>query len=639
MESIFMQVIEIFGERRQHLASKCFLFLRLLFLDRVANVDILFTDGGIMHWTQIYTPVGGSLLLSTLVAALPIVVLLGSLALLRFPAHWAALAGLATAILVALTVYRMPAQLTFAAAANGALYGLFPIGWIILTAIFVYDITVRTGKFEIVKQTVAGLARDRRLQLLLIAFSFGAFIEGAAGFGTPVAICAAMLIGLGFRPLPAAGLALIGNTAPVAFGALGTPVITLAQVSGLPLNQLSAMIGRQLPFFSVLIPFWLIWAMAGWRGMREVWPACLVAGLSFSLTQFVVSNFIGPTLVDIVGSLISILCLVLFLRVWQPRTLWLFEEEREGITEQNTVSEQDSSSEIGTTPSVGGGSRLPRPVLANIDVDASGAATASRSVAAPTLAPSTQEALIAWMPWVILALLLFLWGLTPIKSFLNGISNVNLSLFGLDKAIFRAPPVVPSPKAEGALFAFNWLSATGTALFLTGIISGLALGLSPLELLRTFWGTLLRIRFSLLTIAAMLALGYTTRYGGLDVTMGLAFASTGVLFPFFSPVLGWLGVALTGSDTSSNVLFGSLQKISAQRLGISPILAVASNSSGGVMGKMIDAQSIVVAGVATGQKGGEGSILRYVFFHSLALAALMGVLVMLQAYVFPGIIP
>lgn len=634
-----MQVIEIFGERRQHLASKCFLFLRLLFLDRVANVDILFTDGGIMHWTQIYTPVGGSLLLSTLVAALPIVVLLGSLALLRFPAHWAALAGLATAILVALTVYRMPAQLTFAAAANGALYGLFPIGWIILTAIFVYDITVRTGKFEIVKQTVAGLARDRRLQLLLIAFSFGAFIEGAAGFGTPVAICAAMLIGLGFRPLPAAGLALIGNTAPVAFGALGTPVITLAQVSGLPLNQLSAMIGRQLPFFSVLIPFWLIWAMAGWRGMREVWPACLVAGLSFSLTQFVVSNFIGPTLVDIVGSLISILCLVLFLRVWQPRTLWLFEEEREGITEQNTVSEQDSSSEIGTTPSVGGGSRLPRPVLANIDVDASGAATASRSVAAPTLAPSTQEALIAWMPWVILALLLFLWGLTPIKSFLNGISNVNLSLFGLDKAIFRAPPVVPSPKAEGALFAFNWLSATGTALFLTGIISGLALGLSPLELLRTFWGTLLRIRFSLLTIAAMLALGYTTRYGGLDVTMGLAFASTGVLFPFFSPVLGWLGVALTGSDTSSNVLFGSLQKISAQRLGISPILAVASNSSGGVMGKMIDAQSIVVAGVATGQKGGEGSILRYVFFHSLALAALMGVLVMLQAYVFPGIIP
>lgn len=592
-----------------------------------------------MHWTQIYTPVGGSLLLSTIVAALPIVVLLGSLALLRFPAHWAALAGLVTALLVVLIVYRMPAQLAFAAAANGALYGLFPIGWIILAAIFVYDITVRTGKFEIVKQTIAGLARDRRLQLLLIAFSFGAFIEGAAGFGTPVAICAAMLIGLGFRPLPAAGLALIGNTAPVAFGALGTPVITLAQVSGLPLNELSAMIGRQLPFFSVLIPFWLIWAMAGWRGMREVWPACLVAGLSFSITQFVVSNFVGPTLVDIVGSLVSILCLVLFLRVWQPRTLWLFEEEREGATEQNTEGEQEPTGGIAATPSIGGGSSLPRPALASINVDASGAASASRSMAAPTLAPSTQAALMAWMPWVILALLLFLWGLTPIKSFLNGISNVNLSLFGLDKAIFRAPPVVPAPKAEAALFAFNWLSATGTALFLTGIISGLVLGLSPLELLRTFWGTLIRIRFSLLTIAAMLALGYTTRYGGLDVTMGLAFASTGVLFPFFSPILGWLGVALTGSDTSSNVLFGSLQKISAQRLGIPPILAVASNSSGGVMGKMIDAQSIVVAGVATGQKGGEGDILRYVFFHSIALAALVGVLVMLQAYVFPGIIP
>ncbi|GAC1627122.1 MAG: lactate permease LctP family transporter [Ktedonobacteraceae bacterium] len=596
-----------------------------------------------MHWTQIYTPVGGSLILSTLVAALPVVVLLGSLAFLRVPAHWAALSGLLTALLVALFVYGMPAPLAFAAAANGALYGLFPIGWIILAAIFVYDITVKTGKFEIVKQTIAGLASDRRLQLLLIAFSFGAFIEGAAGFGTPVAICAAMLIGLGFRPLPAAGLALIGNTAPVAFGALGTPIITLAQITGLPLNELSAMIGRQLPFFSILIPFWLIWAMAGFRGMREVWPACLVAGLSFSITQFAVSNFVGPTLVDIIGSLVSILCLVLFLRVWQPRNIWLFEGEREAAAERATLSEQEErSGGIGRTPSGSGGGGMPRPVLAS--VDSSGAVSASGSIAMPAvessaLAPSTRAALVAWMPWVILAVLLFLWGLTPVKTFLNGISTANLSLFGLDKAIFRAPPVVPKPKAEGALFAFNWLSATGTALFITGIISGLALGLSPLELVKTFWGTLVRIRFSLLTIAAMLALGYTTRYGGLDATMGLAFASTGVLFPFFSPILGWLGVALTGSDTSSNVLFGSLQKISAQRLGFSPILAAAANSSGGVMGKMIDAQSIVVAGVATGQKGGEGDILRYVFFHSLALAALVGVLVMLQAYVFPGIIP
>jgi lactate permease len=556
-----------------------------------------------MPWSQIYIPLG-NLLLSALVAALPVIVLLGLLAFWHVRAHVAALAGLATALFVAILVYGMPAPLALAAAGNGAAYGLFPIGWIVLSAIFVYDITVMTGKFEVVKQTIAGLASDRRIQALLIGFSFGAFIEGAAGFGTPVAISAAMLIGLGFKPLPAAGLSLIGNTAPVAFGALGTPIIALAGVTGLPMQDLSAMVGRQLPVFSVIVPFWLVWAMAGRRGMMEVWPACLVSGLTFAIPQYLVSNFYGPSLVDIVSSLVSIACLVLLLRLWQPRSIWRFQEERAAdlgngpVTAKRTPSRQ----------------RTPEH-------------------------PSPREAWIAWMPWIILSLLVFLWGVPQFKNYLNNISVVRIPVPYLDKAVFRTPPVVPAPKAEDAVFTFNWLSATGTGLLLSGVISGLLLGIKPGKLLKTYIGTLMRVRTSLLTIAAMMALGFTTRYGGLDASMGLAFASTGFLFPFFSAMLGWLGVALTGSDTSSNVLFGNLQQISAEKLGISPVLAAASNSSGGVMGKMIDAQSIVVAGVATGQQGNEGEILRYVFFHSVVLAALVGVVVMLQAYVFPGMVP
>jgi len=590
-----------------------------------------------MTWTQTYTPLFGNLILSALVAALPIIVLLGLLGIFHVRAHWAALAGLATALLIALLIFGMPLAFAISAVINGAAYGLFPIGWIILGAIFVYDITVQTGKFEIVKQSIANLSSDRRIQLLLIGFSFGAFIEGAAGFGTPVAVSAAMLIGLGFRPLAAAGLALIGNTAPVAFGALGTPLITLAQITGLPLDKLSAMVGRQLPFFSLLVPFWLVWAMAGRKAMQEVWPACLVTGLSFAITQFLVSNYLGPTLVDILGALISIGCLVLFLRFWQPQTTWRFPEDEEREAAATVTPETTPDATTGTgTPGAMPAAAMVRPTFDQSDVEAS-----VSSGGAVSIAPDTRNnsAFIAWLPWIILAVILFLWGLTPVKNILNGISNVNIVVPYLDKAVLRAPPVVPKATPEAAIFAFNWLSATGTGLLITGIISGFVLGLTPLELVKTFWGTLTRLRFSLLTIAAMLAIGYTTRYAGLDATMGLAFASTGLLFPFFSPFLGWLGVALTGSDTSSNVLFGSLQKITAQQLHLSPILAAASNSSGGVMGKMLDAQSIVVAGVATGQEGHEGDILRYVFFHSLALVTLVGLLVALQAYAFPGMIP
>lgn len=545
-----------------------------------------------MTWAQAYNPTG-NIYLSALLAALPVVVLLGLLGFAHVKAHCAALFGLASALLLAILFYRMPIMLALAAAGNGAAFGLFPIGWLVLNAIFIYDITVTTGSFEVAKQTIAGLASDRRIQALLIAFSFGAFIEGAAGFGAPVAISAAMLLGLGFRPIHAAGLALIGNTAPVAFGSLGIPLVTLAKVTGLDLAQLSAMVGRQLPFFSILIPFWLIAAMSGWRAMWEVWPACLVVGGTFALSQFLVSNYHGPWLVDTISAIVSMLALSLLLRFWQPRTTWRFEHEAEH------TAEKASTSPLATR----------------------------------------RETQRAWMPWAILSVLVFLWSLQPVKDALNNVSNISLAVPYLDKAIVRVPPVVPKPKAEDASFALNWLSATGTALLLTGIISGLFLGLRPLALLRLYGQTLLRVRWSLLTIATMLALGFTTRFSGSDTTMGLALAGTGVLFPFFSPLLGWLGTALTGSDTSSNVLFGNLQQVTAHQIGVSPILTAAANSSGGVMGKMIDAQSIVVAGVATEQQGDEGEILRYVFFHSIALAVLVGILVLLQAHVFPGIVP
>lgn len=542
-----------------------------------------------MTWSQIYAPLG-DVFSSALVAALPVVVLLGLLAFFHVRAHLAALAGLVAAWLVAVWVFGMPAALATAAAAYGALYGLFPIGWIVLNAIFIFDVTVKTGQFDIVKRTIAGLGDDRRIQALLIAFSFGAFIEGAAGFGTPVAISGAMLIGLGFRPLEAAGLALIGNTAPVAFGALGTPMIALNAVTHLPLDKLSAMVGRQLPFFSVIVPFWLIVVMAGWKGMKEVWPACLTAGVSFGITQFLVSNYHGPWVVDIAGAIVSMLSLLVLLRFWQPRNVWRFDHERAGAS----------------------------------SLDAS---------------PSRRAALRAWTPWILLTVFVFVWGLPQMKKALDGISTVRISVPYLDKAVVRVPPVVVKPEPEAAVFSLNWLSATGTSLLLAGIVSGLVLRLSPQTLLGLYGQTLWRVRTSLLTIAAMLALGYTTRYSGSDTSMGLAFASTGFLFPFFSPLLGWLGVALTGSDTSSNVLFGNLQTVTAQQIGVSPLLTAAANASGGVMGKMIDAQSIVVASVATGDAAPPGDILRYVFFHSLALACLVGVLVLLQAYVFPWMVP
>ena len=550
-----------------------------------------------MTWAQDYNPLH-NIALSTLVAALPVVVLLGAIALLKIRIHLAALLGLTTALLIALVVYTMPVKAALATTVYGAAYGLFPIGWIILNLIFLHGLTVKSGLFDVLRQNLAAIAPDPRVQVILIAFSFGAFFEGAAGFGTPVAVTAAILMQLGFKPLQAAGLSLIANTAPVAFGALGTPIIALSKVTGISELTLSQMVGRQLPFFSLIVPFWVVWAMAGWRGMLGVWPAALTAGIAFALPQFLVSNFHGPWLVDIVAAVCSMGAIVALLKFWKPK----------------------SNDECRTTN--GNAGREPK-----------------QPENSPFVIPNSSFR--AWLPWILLSTLVFIWGLPAVKKSLDQLSAPAFAVPGLHEVVVRSEPVVPAPtadkptKPEEAIFKLNWLSATGTGILAAALLAGLLMGFSPRALLRHYGETLVRVRFSLLTIAAMLALGYVTRYSGTDVTLGLALAKTGGLYPFFGTLLGWLGVALTGSDTASNVLFGSLQKITAEQTGLSPTLMAAANSSGGVMGKMVDAQSIVVASTATNWYGHEGSILRYVFFHSLALATLVGILVFLQAYVFP----
>lgn len=533
-----------------------------------------------MTWSQNYDPLHGPL--STLAAALPIVVLLSLLAIRRIPAYVAALAGLAVGLCVAIGIIGMPAPMAGRAALLGAAYGVLPIGWIVLNVMFLYRLTEERGVFVALQQSITNISSDRRLQLLLIAFCFGSFFEGAAGFGTPVAVTGAMLIGLGFPPIEASALSLIANTAPVAFGALGAPLIALQGVSGLELNSLSAMVGRQLPFFSLLVPFWLIAAYSGFKGMLEVWPTLLVAGVTFAIPQFLVSNYHGPWLVDILAAACSTVCTALYLR---------YRGTRDGRGE---VRED----------------------------------RAARS----------HSLRVAVMPWVTLTVIVFAWGTPQVKSFLNGISAPSYAVPGLDKMILRGPPVLAKLTPEPAVFLFNWLSASGTAILLTAIISGLMLGNSVADLAKKYVATIGLVWRSLVTIAAMLALGYTTRYSGEDAILGLAFAHTGVLYPFFAAMLGWLGVALTGSDTSSNVLFGSLQRITAEKLGLSPVLMAAANSSGGVMGKMIDAQSIVVASTATKYVGHEWKILRFVFWHSIGLAVLVGLLVLAQQYVFTGMI-
>ncbi|MGM4890738.1 L-lactate permease [Tardiphaga sp. 862_B3_N4_1] len=546
-------------------------------------------------WNQVYNPFNSSTI-STLVAAIPVVVLLVLIATNKVKAHIAAIIALVLANLVAIYAFTMPANMSLRASALGVVTGFFPIGWIVLNVIFMYRLTVDSGRFEVLQRAIGGVTNDRRLQILLIAFSFGAFFEGASGFGTPVAVTGAVLIGLGFSPLAASGLSLIANTAPVAYGALGTPIQGLATVTGFDPFILGAMVGRQLPVFSMIVPFWVVWAFAGWKGMKEVWPAILVTALSFAIPQFVISNFINPWIVDIGASLISMGALILFLKVWQPKTIWTSAALRQ---------HDDSASTV------------------------------------PPVKPMSTEKLTsaqvwsALTPWIILCVILLVWGTNWFKGIVNPIFSWNFPVPELHNMINKVPPVAAKPTPEGAVFAFTYVSYTGSGMLLAAIISGFIMGFSPAKMIVEYGRTIKICAYSLITISAMLAIGTLTRLSGVDATLGLAFAATGVLYPFFGTLLGWLGVALTGSDTASNVLFGNLQRITSEQLGLSPILMSAANSSGGVMGKMIDAQSIVVASTATNWFGHEGTILRFVFWHSIVLACMVGLFVMLQAYVYP----
>lgn len=547
-----------------------------------------------MTWTQVYDPFG-HWWLSTLLAALPIIVLLTLLAAFRVKPHWAALAGAFAAIAAASLVFGMPWALSTVSFLYGAAFGLLKIAWIVVAAVFLYDVTVHTGQFEVMKESVASITSDRRLQVLLVAFCFGAFIEGAAGFGAPVAIAGAFMIGLGFKPFHAAALNLIANTAPVAWGAIGTPVHTLAAVSALPESDLNAMIGRILPFTAVVVPFWLVRTMVGWRKTFEVMPAILVVGLSFALTQFVWSNFIDSNLVDIVGGVISLSTTILFLKFWQPRNVYRFEDEKD-------AKERERSRR------------------------------------------SKRRIAKAWMPFALLSIFVLVWGLPSVKNAMNRWTTPAFEQKGWDvpvlhNKVLRAAPVVSRPTPETAKYDFNWLSATGTGCFLAAVVAGLLLGVKPSELLKIFLSTLYRMRFAVLAISFMLGLGFVTRYSGMDAVLGLAFTRTGALFPFFGTFLGWLGVALTGSDTSSNALFGGLQRITAEQLRLDPVLMCAANSAGGVMGKMVDAQSIVVATAATNQVGNEGRIFRFVLWHSIALGAIVGLIVLSYAYLFAWAVP
>ncbi len=538
-------------------------------------------------WSQAYDPTH-HWWLSTFWAALPLVVLLAALLGLRLKAHLSAITALVIGLLVAVGIFHMPVPLALLSTLYGAAYGLFPIFWIVFPVIFLYELNQRAGRFGLLQQCLVGVTEDSRLQLLLIAFALGAFFEGAAGFGTPVAVCGTILIGLGFSPLEAAGLALLANTAPVAFGGLGIPFIALHGVTGLDTLLLARVASTLLTPFCILVPFWLIWAFAGLAAMLEVWPAILVTGCTFGFTQLVVARLHGPSLVDISASVTTIVVLILFLRVWKPKRI--LNAQREDITHH------------------------PRSLNTN----------------------DTAAVLRASLPWIVLTLCVTVWGAPRFSQWLDAISTLRLHVHGLDQVVLRVPPAVPVPAAEAAVFTFNWLSATGTGIFVAGLIAAALMKIRPRNIVRVFLHTIVATRFTMITIATLMGLAFITRFCGLDATLGLAFARTGVFYPFFGTLIGWLGTASTGSDTSSNVLFGSLQKLTAQQLGISPYIMAGANSCGGVMGKMIAPQSVVVASTVTNSYGSEGSILRFIFLHSLVMACLMGLLVSLLVY-FPAL--
>jgi lactate permease len=594
-------------------------------------------------WIQSYDPLG-NWPLSTLLAAVPVLVLLGLLASGRASAWGAALAGLVSAMVMAVGVFGMPTALAFTAAGHGVIFAVFRIVWLIVAAVFLYDIAVATGQFDVMKASIARLSGDRRVQAVLVAFSFGAFLEGTAGFGAPVAISAAFLVGLGFKPFQAALLCLIANTAPVAWGAIGTPLRTLAAVTGLDVEALSMTSGRILPPLAMILPFWLVRSMVPWRATLAVWPALLAIGGTFAVTQFVWSNFVGFELVDLVSSIASLLAGVLILQVWKPKDDWRFEHDGAGDLIKAGGPKDEWESEPG-----GAGDSLAGPSKAPLDLSAGRVAR-------------------AWLPFILLSMTVLAWGLPDLKKRMSvaearfaglaasamGLPDVKRQMDaasswqwkipGLHEKIYRGEAVTTHVEPteadrEKAVADIVPISSTGTAVFLAAVVSGLILGVSPIRLARMLGATVARLVPAIAAILAMLALGFVTKASGMDVVLGLAFTRTGPwLYPVFGTLLGWLGVALTGSDTSSNVLFGNLQRVTAEKLGLSPILMASANTTGGVMGKMIDAQSIVVAAAATGEDGKEGELLRAVIGHSIALALLVGAIVWTYAHLLPGLV-
>jgi lactate permease len=553
-----------------------------------------------MPWLQNYDPLHAPFL-STLISALPVITLFIVLIALKMRVWVAALAGMSMAVILALIVLRMPPSLIAAAGILGVLFGLLRIAWIIVASIFLYHVAVETGQFQVMRESIAALSTDRRLQLILIAFCFGAFLEGTGGGGAPVAIAGSFLIGLGFEPFQAATLCLIANTAPVAWGAMGTPIRVLESVTDLPGSALSAMTGRILPPISAILPLWLVRSMVGWRETYEVWPALAVSGLSFATVQFYWSNYQESGLVDIIAALTSLLTMVIFLKAWHPKTAY-------------------------TDPDTGITSSTKR-----LDVNVH-----------PTVAFTQQHSIAAifkgWSPFLLTSVFIFLWGIPTVSNYLT-LAALKYPMPFLHRAVARVPPVVPEPTPEDAFADMNVLALPGTAVFLGAILAALLLGMRPVHILRTFLSTLVHLLPSLLAISFMVGLAYITRYSGMDTILGLSLTRTGPAFPFFGTLLGWLGVALTGTDAGSNALFGNLQKVTAEQLGLNPILMASANSSGGVMGKMIDAQSIVVSSTATQQVGREAAIFQVVFKHSVILACLVAAIVLLYAFALPDFVP
>jgi lactate permease len=544
-----------------------------------------------MAWTQQYGPLGG-VNLSALVAGIPLYILFYMLAVRRAKGHIAALLATTTAVILAIAVWGMPVGLAVNTTIYGAAFGLFPIVWIVITAIWIYNMTVESGEFEIIKNSLASITDDRRLQAIFIAFAFGSFIEGTAGFGTPVAITAAMLVGLGFNPLYAAGICLIANTAPVAFGAIGIPIVVAANVTGLDMMKISQIVGRQLPFLSIIVPMWLSVTMCGFKRSLEILPAILVAGVCFAGTQFVFANFHGPYLPDIMSSIVTILGLGMFLKVWKPKNTWHFPDEA-----ASTCGPQKCDYTFG-------------------------------------------QVIRAWAPYLILAVMVLLWGLEPVKKFLDSILLFKFQWPGLHNEVIKTAPVVAKDAPYAAVYGLNLLSAAGTSILFSGILAVLFIPKYGFDkAIACFGRTVHQLRFPILTISMILGLAYIMNYSGMSSTLGLAFTATGALFPFFAPILGWLGVFLTGSDTSSNALFGALQKTTAQQIGVDPALCVAANSSGGVCGKMISPQSISVATAATNMVGHDGDIFRFTLFHSIAMVLFISTLTLLQAYVLTWMLP